>query len=107
MSYTRVLWVTWDGLAGSSSSPGPTTFLPLAVAPWAPLGAALDAENVLVTVQTGQTGRSVLTVPVAEILTKARFCCRTDQSVTHAALGHGQQFPAVQIGGYTRGLPVT
>jgi hypothetical protein len=67
--------------------PGCDDVPPLAVA------AALGAENVLVTVQTGQTRAAVLTVPVAEIVTEARFCCRTDQSVTHAAKGHGQQRP--------------
>lgn len=46
-------------------------FVPLAVRPAKPLAAALDGENVLVTVQTGQTEGPVLTVPVAAIVSTA------------------------------------
>ena len=46
-------------------------FIPLAVRPSGPLPAALDGENVLVTVQTGQTEGPVLTVPAAAIVTTA------------------------------------
>ena len=56
--------------SGSGSS-GSTVFIPLAVHPSAPLPAALNGENVLVTVQTGQTEGPVLTVPAAAIVTTA------------------------------------
>jgi peptidoglycan hydrolase-like protein with peptidoglycan-binding domain len=57
--------------SSSSSSSGATTFIPLTVHPSAPLAAALNGENVLVTVDTGQTEGPVLTVPVAAIVTSA------------------------------------
>jgi peptidoglycan hydrolase-like protein with peptidoglycan-binding domain len=61
------------GAAGSSNSgatnPGATPFIPLAVQPSKPLPAALNGENVLVTVETGRTEGPVLTVPVAAIVT--------------------------------------
>ena len=62
------------GASGSSSSggatnPGGTPFIPLAVQPSKPLPAALNGENVLVTVETGRTEGPVLTVPVAAIVT--------------------------------------
>ena len=46
-------------------------FVPLAVHPAKPLAASLDGQNVLVTVQTGQTEGPVLTVPVAAIVSTA------------------------------------
>jgi len=63
-----------SGSSGSSSgsgSSGSAVFVPLAVHPAKPLAAALDGENVLVTVQTGQTEGPVLTVPVAAIVSTA------------------------------------
>jgi peptidoglycan hydrolase-like protein with peptidoglycan-binding domain len=57
--------------SGSSGSSGQTTFIPLTVQPSQPLAAALNGENVLVTVQTGQTEGPVLSVPVAAIVTSA------------------------------------
>jgi putative peptidoglycan binding protein len=57
--------------SGSSGSPGATAFVPLAVHPSQPLASALNGENVLVTVETGQTEGPVLTVPVAAIVTSA------------------------------------
>jgi hypothetical protein len=62
------------GTSGSSSSggaanPGGTPFIPLTVDPSQPLPAALNGENVLVTVETGRTEGPVLTVPVAAIVT--------------------------------------
>jgi peptidoglycan hydrolase-like protein with peptidoglycan-binding domain len=63
-----------SGTAGSSNSssstnPGGTPFIPLAVQPSKPLPAALNGENVLVTMETGRTEGPVLTVPVAAIVT--------------------------------------
>jgi Putative peptidoglycan binding domain len=55
--------------SGSSPNPGGTPFIPLAVQPTKPLPAALNGENVLVTVETGRTEGPVLTVPVAAIVT--------------------------------------
>jgi peptidoglycan hydrolase-like protein with peptidoglycan-binding domain len=57
--------------SSSSSSSGATAFLPLTVHPNKPLASALNGENVLVTVETGQTEGPVLTVPVAAIVTTA------------------------------------
>jgi multidrug efflux pump subunit AcrA (membrane-fusion protein) len=55
--------------SGSATNPGATPFIPLTVQPSRPLPAALNGENVLVTVETGQTEGPVLTVPVAAIVT--------------------------------------
>jgi peptidoglycan hydrolase-like protein with peptidoglycan-binding domain len=59
-----------SGSAGSGST-GSTPFIPLMVQPSKPLAAALNGENVLVTVETGKTEGPVLTVPVAAIVTAA------------------------------------
>jgi len=55
--------------SGSSSNPEGTPFIPLTVTPSKPLPAALNGENVLVTVETGRTEGPVLTVPVAAVVT--------------------------------------
>jgi hypothetical protein len=55
--------------SGSSAGSGATPFIPLTVNPSKPLPAALNGENVLVTVDTGRTEGPVLTVPVAAIVT--------------------------------------
>ena len=57
------------GNSGSAANPGATPFIPLTVSPSSPLPAALNGENVLVTVATGRTEGPVLTVPVAAIVT--------------------------------------
>jgi Putative peptidoglycan binding domain len=57
------------GNSGSAANPGATPFIPLTVRPSSPLPAALNGENVLVTVATGRTEGPVLTVPVAAIVT--------------------------------------
>lgn len=57
--------------SGTSGSSGGTLFVPVTVTPGTPLPAALNGENVLVTVLTGQTEGPVLTVPVAAIVTNA------------------------------------
>ena len=59
-----------DG-SGTGSGSGATLFVPVTVDPTTPLPAALNGENVLVTVLTGQTEGPVLTVPVAAIVTTA------------------------------------
>ena len=58
-----------SGSSGSGTTPGGTPFIPLTVNPSKPLPAALNGENVLVTVETGRTEGPVLTVPVAAIVT--------------------------------------
>ena len=57
------------GNSGSAANPEGTPFIPLTVSPSSPLPAALNGENVLVTVATGRTEGPVLTVPVAAIVT--------------------------------------
>ena len=100
------------GTAGSSNSggapnPGATAFIPLAVHPSKPLPAALNGENVLVTVETGQTEGPVLTVPVAAIVTTA-----SGTSYVTVADAHGQQTqvpvtPGISENGYVQVTPVT
>ena len=58
-----------SGSSSSGTNPGGTPFIPLTVNPSKPLPAALNGENVLVTVETGRTEGPVLTVPVAAIVT--------------------------------------
>jgi peptidoglycan hydrolase-like protein with peptidoglycan-binding domain len=55
--------------SGNGTNPGGTPFIPLTVNPSKPLPAALNGENVLVTVETGRTEGPVLTVPVAAVVT--------------------------------------
>ena len=95
------------GSASSGSGSGATLFIPLAVHPAEPLASALNGENVLVTVETGQTEGPVLTVPVAAILTTASGT--TDVTVTGA---HGKQTqvpvtPGITENGYVQVTPVT
>jgi peptidoglycan hydrolase-like protein with peptidoglycan-binding domain len=91
----------------SSGSSGVTLFIPLAVRPSAPLAAALNGENVLVTVETGQSEGPVLTVPVAAIVTTASGT----SSVTVVG-AHGRQrqvpvTPGISENGYVQVNPVT
>jgi len=60
---------TGSGNSGGTTNPEGTPFIPLTVTPSKPLPAALNGENVLVTVETGRTEGPVLTVPVAAIVT--------------------------------------
>jgi hypothetical protein len=94
--------------SGSSSTggSGATTFIPLAVAPSAPFAAALNGENVLVTVDTGQTEGPVLTVPVAAIVTTA-----SGTSYVTVVGAHGRQVqvavaPGISENGYVQVTPV-
>ena len=91
--------------SGSSSSSGETTFIPLTVRPSAPLAAALNGENVLVTVDTGQTEGPVLTVPVAAVVTSA-----SGTSYVTVVRGHGTQAnvpvtPGISENGYVQVTP--
>jgi peptidoglycan hydrolase-like protein with peptidoglycan-binding domain len=95
-----------SGSSSSSSSSGQTPFIPLTVAPSHPLASALDGENVLVTVETGQTEGPVLTVPVAAIVTTA-----SGTSYVTVLGAHGKQTdvpvtPGISENGYVQVTPV-
>ena len=71
-----------------------------------PLASALNGENVLVTVQTGQTEGPVLTVPVAAIVTTA-------SGTSHVTVlgAHGKQTdvavtPGIAENGYVQVTPL-
>ena len=93
--------------SGNSSSSGSTVFIPVTVQPSKPLAAALNDENVLVTVQTGRTEGPVLTVPVAAIVTTA-----SGTSYVTVVGAHGKQTevpvtPGISENGYVQVTPVT
>ena len=90
--------------SGSSSA---TVFIPVTVHASTPLAAALNGENVLVTVQTGQTEGPVLTVPVAAIVTTA-----SGTSYVTVVGAHGKQTqvpvtPGISENGYVQVTAVT
>jgi len=99
------------GAAGSSNSgnatnSGATPFIPLAVDPSRPLPAALNGENVLVTVETGRTEGPVLTVPVAAIVTTGSG---TSYVTVAGAAGKQTQVavtPGISENGYVQVTPV-
>jgi peptidoglycan hydrolase-like protein with peptidoglycan-binding domain len=96
-----------SGNSGSAANPGATPFIPLTVNPSNPLPAALNGENVLVTVDTGRTEGPVLTVPVAAIVTTG-----SGTSYVTVAGGHGKQTqvpvtPGISENGYVQVTPVT
>ncbi len=75
--------------------------------PSRPLPAALNGENVLVTVQTGRTEGPVLTVPVAAIVTTG-----SGTSYVTVAGADGKQtqvavMPGISENGYVQVTPVT
>jgi multidrug efflux pump subunit AcrA (membrane-fusion protein) len=77
------------------------------VHPSKPLPAALNGENVLVTVETGQTEGPVLTVPVAAIITTA-----SGTSYVTVAGARGRQTrvpvtPGISENGYVQVITVT
>jgi len=92
--------------SGGASNPEGTPFIPLTVTPSKPLPAALNGENVLVTVETGRTEGPVLTVPVAAIVTTA-----SGTSYVTAARADGKQTqvvvtPGISENGYVQVTPV-
>jgi len=96
-----------SGGSGSATNPEGTPFIPLAVTPSKPLPAALNGENVLVTVETGRTEGPVLTVPVAAIVTTG-----SGTSYVTVAGGHRRQTqvavtPGISENGYVQVSPVT
>jgi multidrug efflux pump subunit AcrA (membrane-fusion protein) len=92
--------------SGSGTTPGGTPFIPLSVTPSRPLPAALNGENVLVTVETGRTEGPVLTVPVAAIVTTGSGT----SYVTVAGAGGKQTqvpvTPGISENGYVQVTPV-
>jgi HlyD family secretion protein len=93
--------------SSSGSSTGATAFIPLTVHPAKPLASALNGENVLVTVETGQTEGPVLTVPAAAIVSTA-----AGTSYVTVAGAHGKQTevpvtPGLSENGYVQVTPVT
>ena len=96
-----------SGSSGSTANPEGTPFIPLAVSPSSPLPAALNGENVLVTVDTGRTEGPVLTVPVAAIVTTGSgtssvTVARADGRQTQVAVT-----PGISENGYVQVTPVT
>ena len=94
------------GNSGTAASPGATPFIPLTVNPSKPLPAALNGENVLVTVETGRTEGPVLTVPVAAIVTTG-----SGTSYVTVAGADGKQTqvpvtPGISQNGYVQVTPV-
>ncbi len=93
--------------SGGSGGSGSTVFIPVTVRPSKPLAAALNGENVLVTVQTGQTEGPVLTVPVAAIVTTA-----SGTSYVTVVGAHGKQTqvpvtPGISENGYVQVSPTS
>jgi multidrug efflux pump subunit AcrA (membrane-fusion protein) len=80
-------------------------FIPLAVHPSRPLAAALNGENVLVTVQTGQTEGPVLTVPVAAIVTTASGISYVTVSSAHGKQTQVPVTPGISENGYVQVTP--
>jgi peptidoglycan hydrolase-like protein with peptidoglycan-binding domain len=95
------------GSSGSSSSggSGATTFIPLTVQPSVPLAAALNGENVLVTVDTGQTEGPVLTVPVAAIVTSASGTSYVTVVGAHGTQTNVPVTPGISENGYVQVTP--
>jgi peptidoglycan hydrolase-like protein with peptidoglycan-binding domain len=93
--------------AGSAANPGAAPFIPLTVRPSRPLPAALNGENVLVTVDTGRTEGPVLTVPVAAIVTTGSGTSYV--TVARADDKHAQVavVPGISENGYVQVTPVT
>ena len=94
------------GSSGTAANPEGTPFIPLAVTPSKPLPAALNGENVLVTVSTGRTEGPVLTVPVAAIVTTASGA--SDVTVADAGGRQTQVVvtPGISENGYVQVTPV-
>jgi peptidoglycan hydrolase-like protein with peptidoglycan-binding domain len=96
-----------SGNSGGTTSPGATAFIPLTVHPSKPLPAALNGENVLVTVETGQTEGPVLTVPVAAIVTTASGTSYVTVAGTHGKKTQVPVTPGISENGYVQVTPAT
>jgi HlyD family secretion protein len=97
-----------SGSGGSSSgSTSGSAFVPVTITPTDPLPASMNGDNVLVTVQTGQTEGPVLAVPVAAIVTTA-----SGQSFVTVVVAGGKQTnvpvtPGMSANGYVQVTPGT
>jgi peptidoglycan hydrolase-like protein with peptidoglycan-binding domain len=96
-----------SGSSGSAPNPGATAFIPLTVQPSRPLPAALNGENVLVTVETGQTEGPVLTVPVAAIVTTASGTSYVIMVGAHGGQTRVPVTPGISENGYVQVTPAT
>jgi HlyD family secretion protein len=91
--------------SASSASSGAAAFIPLTVAPSRPLAAALNGQNVLVSVQTGKTEGPVLTVPVAAIVTSASGTSYVTVTGPHGAQAQVAVTPGITENGYVQVTP--
>jgi uncharacterized protein YwbE len=98
---------TGSGNSGGAANPGATAFIPLTVRPSKPLPAALNGENVLVTVETGQTEGPALTVPVAAIVTTASGTSYVTVAGAHGKRTQVAVTPGISENGYVQVTPVT
>ena len=73
--------------------------------PSKPLAAALNGENVLVTVETGQTEGPVLTVPVAAIVTTAAGTSTVTVVGAHGKKRQVAVTPGISENGYVQVTP--
>jgi peptidoglycan hydrolase-like protein with peptidoglycan-binding domain len=96
-----------SGNSGSGTNPGATAFVPLTVHPSKALPAVLNGENVLVTVETGQTEGPVLTVPVAAIVTTASGTSYVTVAGAHGKRTQVPVTPGISENGYVQVTPVT
>jgi hypothetical protein len=96
-----------SGNSGSATNPGATAFIPLTAHPSKPLPAALNGENVLVTVETGRTEGPVLTVPVAAIVTTASGTSYVTVAGAHGKRTQVAVAPGISENGYVQVTPVT
>ena len=94
-----------SGGSSSSSGPGATPFIPLAVHSSKPLASALNGENVLVTVETGQTEGAVLTVPVAAIVTTASGTSHVTVVGAHGKQTEVTVTPGISENGFVQVTP--
>jgi Putative peptidoglycan binding domain len=94
-----------SGSSGSTGSSGATPFISLTVRPSRPLASALNGENVLVTVQTGQTEGPVLTVPVAAIVTTASGTSHVTVVGAHGKQADVPVTPGISENGYVQVTP--
>jgi multidrug efflux pump subunit AcrA (membrane-fusion protein) len=92
--------------AGSTANPEGTPFIPLTVRPSKPLPAALNGENVLVTVKTGRTEGPVLTVPVAAIVTTGSGTSYVTVVSADGKLTQVPVTPGISENGYVQVTPV-
>jgi peptidoglycan hydrolase-like protein with peptidoglycan-binding domain len=91
--------------SSSAASSGAAPFIPLAVRPSKPLAAALNGENVLVTVDTGRTEGPVLTVPVAAVVTTASGTSHVTVAGAHGKQASVTVTPGISQNGYVQVTP--